>query len=1232
MKNIITLIFLLAYSFSSLSQENYNYVMPSPNSSGMIKALNVPVNLYTGVAAIDVPLYTVEANNGETVPIRLIYVASGIKVSEIASSAGLGWQLIAGGEITRVMRDQPDEQRAFKFTIDQELVNDWFLKGDKTYDTEKDMFYFSFPGGQGRMILDKSLPGSGNCYSINGESLDCSELNFASWPLTSKGITLPLTDYNVEFYKSNKLNSYWIITDTKGNKYYFGSNSSSREITTSNSKLNEGDYDPENDVKYISSWKISKIVYANQPENKSIVFNYKNSFIVDDKVSVQTKLLKSDNGEHYIKFPYYPDVRHFTYRTIIDAKFISDISFPKGSVEFTYKDRQDHNNNLAISSITIKTKEGKQIHSYNFNHSYFNSSDSYYKSGTFGGCYDEKCYRLKLDKIEKNGRLYREFDYKNDKIFAANGADKFELPPRNSYYYDHWGYFNGRANQGETYVPYAENNYPSLIGMNRESRISCTANMLSKMTLTTGSYQTFEYTYNLKNGGACIDAIKLYDDKDDLVTHLNYVYDTDDENERLEVEYISMQSIGDDGPNYEPFAHSHALNLQYNVNGSFGGYSKMKVADEINGSYQIHHFFNDDDYDLSPPQHIEYQFYLQSEDSFNPPYVEAGSHIRYKYEYPFVTHSLDNYLAGLNKQIDIYDESNKLIKSTSFNYSHVYFGDLVKNTVFTWRYEWTDGLYPESWHYLASIYDIQPKFIRLGSQIERFYESGSDLTSEITTTFDYHNTHRTLPKEIVVKRTDGSLDSYNRKSLILYPSDLGSTGLVDQGAVGLPIRQESKINIPQYAEDEYRTTDVSQTSYVKIADSFYPVETKKLFVDDPVSSWTSSDLETISIATYNNQGLLASQTGQDGITTSYTYDDAGYIKTVTTDPGVASLKRTTTYEHFPLIGLKSVTGPDGRKVSYEYDDRNRLLMTRDNEGNILKRYRYNYAGESASFSVYMTPDGGYNQTCSPIKFVVNGTSDLYGETKFTWDFGDQGTANLDKCGIKPIGPQGEEIIIDGTDGNASVVETRNNYVYHNFKEAGTYTVKVSAFNPEIGEEKTYSREITIYALKAGAVVNGPSSVEYCTSTGGGVEQQQYTAPAVPQMDGGTMQTEGGSGGNNYPHVHFSVGFNSTGATCQDYGISDGLLQYRIAGGNWIPFGESGAGRLPDEVFHYSSSPYNVEIQGRVSDNCSSLPQWTPIHTLQIQPCDYNGGIGTGGTGGGIDNPDTPTLPDIDEQQ
>ncbi|MDN5216387.1 hypothetical protein QQ020_30240 [Fulvivirgaceae bacterium BMA12] len=92
----------------NIREQGFEILTPSPTAAAFAKYVTNPVSYYTGTPQIDVPLWEVQLKDF-TLPIALSYHAGGIKVEEAASNVGLGWSLMAGGVITRAVKDKPDD-------------------------------------------------------------------------------------------------------------------------------------------------------------------------------------------------------------------------------------------------------------------------------------------------------------------------------------------------------------------------------------------------------------------------------------------------------------------------------------------------------------------------------------------------------------------------------------------------------------------------------------------------------------------------------------------------------------------------------------------------------------------------------------------------------------------------------------------------------------------------------------------------------------------------------------------------------------------------------------------------------------------------------------------------------------------------------------------------------------------------------------------------------------------
>ena len=84
-----------------------NVVPASPEMTALAGIGSLSAGLHSGSANVNIPLFEIK-NGALRVPISLSYSTNGIRVNDIASRVGLGWNIIAGATISRVIHDEDD--------------------------------------------------------------------------------------------------------------------------------------------------------------------------------------------------------------------------------------------------------------------------------------------------------------------------------------------------------------------------------------------------------------------------------------------------------------------------------------------------------------------------------------------------------------------------------------------------------------------------------------------------------------------------------------------------------------------------------------------------------------------------------------------------------------------------------------------------------------------------------------------------------------------------------------------------------------------------------------------------------------------------------------------------------------------------------------------------------------------------------------------------------------------
>ncbi|WP_462249335.1 RHS repeat domain-containing protein [Ekhidna sp.] len=1066
---------------------------------------------------------------------------------------------------------------------------------------------------------------------------------------TNDIVTLPSSDVKIEFHYEDKLKSHFIITDTQGTKYYFGQTDGSREKTANNFKdnFNNDEYQDKNEREFISTWHLDKIEYPNLPADEGITFTYITNTITTETVNRMVPassdlnlyadcMEDKNSGENcddcmdfngevdnphsegssaYDKIDKHNKYYHnnfVTQRSTIETKLISRIGFTKGYIKFDYNGgRNDLENGKSLAKVSIG--EGSSIVSTTeLDHSFFSSSDSYFKGAPLGLSYVPlKGYRLKLDGVIRDGIPVSEFEYINDTYFHPDGSDMYELPPRDSYYTDHWGYYNGGPHQGAMYTWHgpAEVDGTTFPGIDKSISEYAKANMLTKVIYPTGGYKEFYYGIHGEHGGVRVDSIKIFDGNGQTVSDMSYTYL--DEYNPLDFEYVAdhivtvpedrNEVVGEQIPHI--FESSHTL--VFDLNGPTNGYRTVEEHNVTSGAKSVHEFIRTGDMDrdiqYATKSYAIVDTYRDTFDDYTarPVLNEEGTSI-IDYEalddnaFPYATPTLLYFDRGIEKKVTNYDKAGKKLSEVENHFLHDALADFsVSNHSFHLEYlDENAGIFADNsleFWYVISKYDITTRNLKLDYSISRTYDDTGlgNLISETRTDYGYSNEFETLPTLVESETTIDGQVIQGTKSRTYYPFEKNDITIVEDPTVldemvninmiAVPIQSESKVLLP--GETAYKFSGNSLTTFKNENAMILPFESHVAILPELKNAdyeFQPDDFEVTSTVSYDDQGWVTSRTGQDGIVTSYIYDSRGHVTSMTVDPGVESLKRTTSYEYYRLGRLKKVTDPNGKEMSYVYDDQNRLLLTKDHFGSILKRYRYNTVGESNSgLSVEIQGNAGYNLTNSPITLKAHLTGSTYGSPQFVWKDDDSSTA----------------------------------FATYTYANEGTYNIDVTVTDldhPDLTTSDNYP--LTVFDNIADLTISGPTSVEYCHDHG--------TEEFLQDDDGGNnVETETGTFYSGSSQFTYGFGY---GARCYE-GYEFVMYEYKRPGIDWTRFGDVGQTvvELPLTAFdEHATENYTIDVKVTVKDLCSNQ-ELKKERSIQVVACG-SGGLGgpDDGTGGG----------------
>jgi hypothetical protein len=438
------------------------------------------VNMQTGSATFSLPVFEwKEQKSRLELAVGLSYSSgSGLRTGEVATNVGQGWNLMAGGVITRMQLGEPDDQVQYGDNSNEHDITkypDGFIHTSRSpgdgcpmaltrypiyggkneiyrqhnavaADKQLDYFSFQFNGKAGLFVLD---PKNGNaCASLGDTKMKITFTEDRS--LTSQNIRTTITSFTIQ--------------DVDGLIYRFKDHGLSKVLETTfcdrglvqtqtQPKLQSGGIYHQKgfeNSQYIRPWIIGNW-YLSEIEDvfnhRKITFNYSDPLLI------------ANPGGSDVSYDSWHNYVIVTHKNSIEkVPVLNSINYPDGhKVTFKYdKDRIDLPGDKALTAVdvtfTYTNKFGQSQTRYLSRHQINTSYFILNRYGTPASAYEKRMARLCLRSVKKLGPDLKDdsppyiFDY----YMGTNSTEDF-VPPQFCVSHDIWGYYNGDKTAGYNY-------------------------------------------------------------------------------------------------------------------------------------------------------------------------------------------------------------------------------------------------------------------------------------------------------------------------------------------------------------------------------------------------------------------------------------------------------------------------------------------------------------------------------------------------------------------------------------------------------------------------------------------------------------------------------------------------------------------------------------------------------------------------------------------------------------
>ncbi|MDE5469792.1 hypothetical protein KRE47_17375, partial [Elizabethkingia meningoseptica] len=606
MKRKFILLWTTFLAFSSYKAQQPVQVpigMKSPQSYELERYGNIPVNLNVGQIDYNIPLFSTQIpGTNKTYTLDITYNSSGFIPAKKSNYVGLNWLLNYGGAITREVIGFPDDKYIKEpFQVAQDAAG--YLIGARTLNlTSKDIYDNNYP----KYLVGNVESGYGvKINNYNLAELEPDKFNFNFMGISGyfyigydlkpvivgndPNIQIDITGITAQSSTYCKpQDSQIIITDSEGNKYYFGGESNNLEISYNLGSFLASPPTQRSPSYYISGWYLTKVEFSSGSKIKIENKKYEDnpySYTLNRDFCYNNSLPPTNSNS--VNEPFF-DINYYSNRINYDLNQSLTHPIHKGPKIQTTAYGAYYQMNLVKKVFPEKiTIDDAAIVKFNYKEypyylpsgGYPTSLPSYYNYRSF------KLDNIDIQKINQTSNkkfffsFYRHKDYffldsltENDKIYKFEYYKNSNLPNANTVGIDYWGYWNGKDEFMNTLLPdYAMDidntgNY-TITGNSREPNSAfADVSLLKKVIYPTNGYTEFiyenhDYSQRIKRdasyqfypylakengiiGGARIKQMINYDGKTIKTTDYKYAKGNSNVSSGINSSYFRYATIG----------------------------------------------------------------------------------------------------------------------------------------------------------------------------------------------------------------------------------------------------------------------------------------------------------------------------------------------------------------------------------------------------------------------------------------------------------------------------------------------------------------------------------------------------------------------------------------------------------------------------------------------------------------------------------------------------------------